>query len=307
MRYTPSTGLFDVSCSAAWELGRLLALASKSVSVSLYKWKRTVTQHWLKQRHRGFHDHPLGDTGRSSELPPPPDEVLGWFSGLGLLEQIPFNYLVPDEALLPMESIRFFRVDSLWMECLFDGAFSIGRVIGQDLEVEKQLEHRFFRYRYSTTGLSGVLIRSELVAGWPGLHVDAHDSAASQTGKPPLRRELYSSNVLCCLFEGDLKAVDIYLKPETLHFGLDASMKKAGEFARKLRAADGSSVGNNDKTIDPVPRRENAGRVIDIAGLSVKLKEAQNLNRSLTSDMFALEMIEGSVKVRFTPAPEVSS
>ena len=41
---------------------------------------------------------------------------------------VPFNYLVPDERMLPAESIRFFQLDESWMDCLLDGAFSIGRV-----------------------------------------------------------------------------------------------------------------------------------------------------------------------------------
>ena len=40
--YNPDTGLFDVSYSAAWQLGQLLALQSKSFSVALYQWKKTV-------------------------------------------------------------------------------------------------------------------------------------------------------------------------------------------------------------------------------------------------------------------------
>jgi hypothetical protein len=40
VRFDPSTGLFDVTYAAAWQLGRLLALQDKSFSISLYQWKR---------------------------------------------------------------------------------------------------------------------------------------------------------------------------------------------------------------------------------------------------------------------------
>jgi len=42
--YNPDNGMFDVSYSAAWELGRLLTLQSKNLSVSLYNWKRAHRQ-----------------------------------------------------------------------------------------------------------------------------------------------------------------------------------------------------------------------------------------------------------------------
>ena len=62
--------------------------------------------------------------------------MLAWFANLAMLEGVPFNYLVPDERMLPPESIRFFHVDQDWIDALIDGAFSIGRatVSGQSLE-----------------------------------------------------------------------------------------------------------------------------------------------------------------------------
>ena len=58
-----------------------------------------------------------------------PDDVTSWFWNLRQLKGVPFNYLLPDERILPPESIRFFRTDRAWIDCLADGAFSIGRVL----------------------------------------------------------------------------------------------------------------------------------------------------------------------------------
>ena len=44
MRYDPTTGMFDVSYAAAFQLGRVAALASGDVSTTLYAWKRANTQ-----------------------------------------------------------------------------------------------------------------------------------------------------------------------------------------------------------------------------------------------------------------------
>jgi hypothetical protein len=56
-----------------------------------------------------------------------PTDIAGWLGRLHALIGVPFPYLVPDEGMLPPESIRFFRLDTAWVEALVDGAFSIGR------------------------------------------------------------------------------------------------------------------------------------------------------------------------------------
>lgn len=42
--FDPTTGMFDLSYSSAWTLGRMLALQDQSFSTSLYNWKRGLTQ-----------------------------------------------------------------------------------------------------------------------------------------------------------------------------------------------------------------------------------------------------------------------
>ncbi|HEX2094725.1 MAG TPA: hypothetical protein VHG28_20140, partial [Longimicrobiaceae bacterium] len=44
LRYDPTTGMFDVSYAAAWELGRLLALRDNAYATALYRWKLTQAQ-----------------------------------------------------------------------------------------------------------------------------------------------------------------------------------------------------------------------------------------------------------------------
>jgi hypothetical protein len=66
----------------------------------------------------------LGQMLSGTDVPP---TIAAWLGRLHTLSGVPFRYLVPDEAMLPPESIRFFRLDSAWMEALLDGAFSLGR------------------------------------------------------------------------------------------------------------------------------------------------------------------------------------
>ena len=137
--YDPQTGLFDVSYAAAWQLGQLLALQSASIASALYQWKRAVTRQQavaaedalLTRRLAGTQAFPsvLGPRSAAAAATPPglPDDVVTWFGSLAGLHGVPFSYLVPDERMLPPESIRFFHLDPNWIDALIDGAFSIGR------------------------------------------------------------------------------------------------------------------------------------------------------------------------------------
>jgi hypothetical protein len=221
--------------------------------------------------------------------------VAKWFADTSQLIDVPFGYLVPDEELLPAESMRFFQVDAHWMDALLDGAASLGRVIGQDVEHEQQLNEAF-RFTYRTQGLSGVLIRSEIVAGWPDLVIVGYPSPDGTAPQPPLRRAQLSKNVLLCLFTGGLRTLEVRLKPEALHFGLDDSTAPEGGYSKLLRTADGSS----DKAeVKQVPWRDEARQVLDVTELASRIRTAQAQPDALTSDRFAMEMIAGSPKIRF--------
>ena len=121
--------MFDVSYAAAWELGRLLALQDKDFSTGLYQWKRQQAQRIAQEKQRLAYSHLPYLSATNFFVP---EDISSWFKSLRKLEGVPFNYLVPDERMLPPESIRFFRVDPTWVDCLADGAFSIGRVASSD-------------------------------------------------------------------------------------------------------------------------------------------------------------------------------
>jgi hypothetical protein len=52
LRYDPTTGMFDVSYAAAWQLGRLMALRDKSFSLALQAWKRMNVHKTFAAIHR---------------------------------------------------------------------------------------------------------------------------------------------------------------------------------------------------------------------------------------------------------------
>lgn len=288
MRYNRSTGLFDVSYAAAWELGRLLALQSKQFSIDLYNWKRTYAQQ-VKQAEQQLLYPNLAVQSQSNGTVELPEQITTWFKNLSILQGVPFNYLVPDERMLPKESIRFFYIDGLWVDCLLDGAYSIGRVTTSDYELDQSHDESPASSPYEK--LTGFLLRSDIVSGWPGLLVDGCDAALKPLNL--LRMDRLSDNVLLCLFEGDIFSAEIHQRPETLHFGLD---RDGDQFKKILK--DGDGVEKEYLVLEPIPWRDQSRNILDIYAMAGDIQAISGL-QSFTSAEFALQMIEGVERMAF--------
>src|SRR6266700_7898445 len=57
-----------------------------------------------------------------------PSYATSFLAHLRLLVGVPFQYLIPDAAMLPDESIRFFYLDRSWTDRLVDGVLAVGEV-----------------------------------------------------------------------------------------------------------------------------------------------------------------------------------
>jgi hypothetical protein len=186
-----------------------------------------------------------------------PLEIYKWLAALKLLQGVPFRYLVPDAAMLPPESIRFFHLDMNWVDALIDGALSIGRTgpptspeATHDKAVQGLLQGKATvqarQLRPLALGVvqparvaamvaqttlqaapqpleevSGFVIRSQVVKGWPGLEVNGYAPDGSLLDI--VRFERLAPTVLLCLFEKNgktLSRLDIHEPAEGLHFGL---------------------------------------------------------------------------------------
>ena len=311
LRYNVADGMFDVSYSAAWELGRLLALQNKKISTGIYQWKRIHAQKRKLEVQFLLHSHLPGQEQQSQNSVEMPEDLLKWFDGLSLLQDVPFNYLVPDEQMLPNESIRFFQLDKLWIDCLLDGAFSIGRVTNADYRQDQAVNESPANNRYEK--ISGCLVRSDVVSGWSGLLADAYDdvynSDPDKIGIPLklLRMERLSPNVLLCLFSGELKRVEFHLKPESLNFGLDVYEIAPFGFYKTLRNEKGEHL--NDTKGNSVKIeigggseiwRQESQRILNINNLAIMIRTALTPSpKVFTSAHLALQMIEGVEKVIF--------
>jgi len=244
IRYHKEIGMFDHSYAVAFELGRVLALEDTLFSAALYQWKKDYNETICLELQRTEADKlrvrtpsPTGSQENQLEA-----KMKAWFQSLARLEEIPFNYLVPDEKMLPMESIRFFKIDQHWMECLFYGAFTIGGTLRKLSKTDQHETVNLFRGLANVTTpplvRSGFVVRSALVSDYPDLLVDAYSArvngsapltpAQIATKLTPIRTERLGPDVLFCLYEGDVQTAELYLKPEGLHFGLDEEEEPSG-------------------------------------------------------------------------------
>lgn len=274
-----------------------------------------------------------------------PVEISNWLGRLKLLYGVPLNYLVPDERMLPPESIRFFYIDPNWIKALLDGAFSIGR--SSDLEkstrsfrmdsaatplMGEQSTQKASVVRSSYLGLaahqiemtviSGFLLRSSVVADYPGLGVNIYPQGKIPSGEDPgtllniLRMERLSpsSDVLLCIVEGDAYRVDIHEAPEALHYGIDTYINEGGTPFGTKKAypfTKGGPLGNHSVTMDtdhPVEielkattifRENDGGRTINMAALAHLIGEKTSPDSSLDASEMGFEMIEGVGMVSF--------
>jgi hypothetical protein len=219
LRYHPPAGMFDASYAAAWQLGRLLALQHATASSALYTWKRRRAQRLARDVPA---DHPLAVAEIDDTMPP---SALSLLTDLSLLRGVPLRYLVPDERLLPAESIRFFHVDQEWVSALVDGASSIGRLTSADAERD-----RVDPPPVEVRELTGALIRSDLISGYPALQVDAYRGTTDESPLSPIRVERLSLGILLCLFEGVFDRFDLHQPQSAQHFGV--SLPSAGHVSK---------------------------------------------------------------------------
>lgn len=312
LRFDTRLGMFDVSYAAAWELGRLIMLDNRDMAMRLYAWKRQHAWNLKQQEQSLLYDHlPFADGKAGQKANADHADKLGqWFNDLNLLYKVPFNYLVPNEALLPNESIRFFTLDSLWVESLMDGAFSIGRVTETDHQRDKALSNTA-KAQYPQ--ISGFLLNSEVVAGWPSLNISGSSLNLKEAQMPEqnsplsiLRKQTLAPNLLLCLFDGPLSTVDIHLAPEALHFGFDRPFAAHTTFYKELKILDSGEITSPLKTVNitwldnKTDTTDTSARVVDIETLAKNIASSLAVDASqFTSAQFSLEMIEGIPRIRF--------
>lgn len=281
----------------------------------------------------------LCDSHRENSEPLAAENNLAdWLGRLRLLHGIPFHYLVPNAAMLPMESIRFFYCNTTWLDYLQEGALSVGRstsrMVAHDLGFASHVKNlgllgvrnqRANAYAHllshmhpskatlltNTTAMqsdekiTGFLLRSGVVSGWKGLQVEAYDDNEKQPSQV-LRMDHLSPNVLLCMFRGVIKSLRIHEEPEVLHFGVDISADAPHDFEKSFRYISGDKAGIQADDIEPLKinayQRGKKGvlRVNDLATAMGEKVTKAGYTDHFTSREFALQMVEGVEAVKFS-------
>ncbi len=282
-----------------------------------------------------------------------PQTVCQWLARLVLLYRVPFVNLVADERMLPRESIRFFYLDPGWIKCLLEGACSVGRTSSRDELVDKDLRDKFLDFAMKlsqqvrtlppakgATGatepeagveaskvipkdelphwpLTGFLLRSPVVEGWQGLEMRAWKDSGEEAKDPltPLRIDRLAPDIMLCIFNGEVKRIEIKQPPEGMHFGATVDGQKFKRMKlRRLNNPDapaknpppGRAPGDhlNSSPEIPIPLRKPGDRVVNVSALAdtlkQKLEDLEALGaQGFTSAAFAVEMVESPGRVSF--------
>uniref|UniRef100_A0AAU2V9N3 Uncharacterized protein n=1 Tax=Streptomyces sp. NBC_00003 TaxID=2903608 RepID=A0AAU2V9N3_9ACTN len=227
--------------------------------------------------------------------------VQAWLARLARLEMVPFGYLVPDERLLPHESLRFFHIDTGWIQAAVDGALSVGEGHALDADLNDLARET----AAIPQPVSGVAIRSELLTSWPDTILTAFGQGSEIT---PVRQQTLGDDLHILLYPQVVDRFAIGEPPQGLHFGL--SFNSTTELRSIVRPvgqalgdfpADGSGYGQF--------LRPDGHDVLDIEHrLAPALANALSVGE-LSSAQFALQLVKAPLLQEFTahPASEPAS
>jgi hypothetical protein len=251
-----------------------------------------------------------------------PAQLRQWLVRLRLLDGVPFAYLVADTDLLPPESIRWFYVDRRWTDALVQGALAVGTLNSDDrtqltatypaVRDELDREERNLRRRTDTARLSGpggpisgFLLRSQAVSGWPALHVRAYSAEPGfpDTGPAPdnapaqmrlLRLERLAPAVLLCLFDGIPAVVHVEEPRGGVQFGFDLTHHPDGSSSATFQPRNVTTFHELGGAPVTVPFRSGgAGGVVDIQALQGALagRTGSGAADGLDSAEYAVQLI----------------
>ncbi|WP_448547736.1 hypothetical protein [Thalassotalea fusca] len=255
--------------------------------------------------------------------------IAEWLARKQALYDVPFNHLVPEQSMLPVESLRFFYLDQNWLDVLVDGALSIGMQTSKDAFYTRAMrgilndaiatELQFIRDKLMGSGagdtdtadgkntMCGILLRSSVVSGWPGLAVKAYKGNAL-TGQQlkTIRMERLSPSVLLCIFLDIPDTITLAEPSQGLCFGVEddniiqlrkltesvgkptgINFPDSGSFASFFRS---NTIGVGDDVLNI-----NDGK----KSLVQTMTNSQNLDQPITPGQFALQMVKAPEAISF--------
>ncbi len=227
--------------------------------------------------------------------------VAQWLAGLTLLEPLPFTCLVPDPRMLPRVTpsaadpdaslpgaIRFGYIDPNWITALVTGALSLAvessRQAGTPGTIDPAVWAAIGAALAQRCGLSQppggpvsvLLLRSDLVSGWPTLTVTPLDATGAAV--PVLRLDRLAPGVLLALFDGIPASVRLAEPHAALTLGLDeqgaAELRNLRPPAVSGDPAVGAPLGRTVPVLATPACLRPGGRVLAVGGLVTTITTA---------------------------------
>jgi hypothetical protein len=258
-----------------------------------------------------------------------------------LLRHIPLCYLLPDAALLPSESIRFFHVNQTWVDRVIDGVISAADIGTLDLTytagmlytIRRDLDQALEAMAQALVPdsdwtadkpMTGFLMRSEAARRWPDMGVSAYKniegSSQADTKQPVvpipipvLRHASISDSIYIALFAGEPKCVELRESHVALRFGVEGKPGSPGKYETHQRDPDGkftqtkATPQNPAVDVTPLDIAFRSGRVLNITDLAQKINDPQHTgkpqNTTAEPRMVALDL-ERLAYVQMFSTPE---
>src|SRR5262249_14422504 len=144
-------------------------------------------------------------------------------------------------------------------------------------------------YHNPTGQVTGFLLRSQLVSGWPRLGVQGYLDLNSKNEVPLLRMDRLAPDVLLCLFDGPVQMANLHEPPEQLQGGVEGEPGKyTTPILRELAGAQAGKQLPGGVMVDVTTRSADA-QTLQIAAAAKRIKDQLGANE-FTSAEWALEM-----------------
>lgn len=172
------------------------------------------------------------------------------------LTDIPHHYLISEPAYIPLESIRTFYIDSVWLEALIDGALSHANHLDREDDViRRALKENINKYlRHSLNGKQpqiprwGILMRSSVFHALPDLQITAPWTTDPKDRREVLLTRKIAEDTILCLFgrhpeDGTLSSIIISQPAHQQGFscGADLNSEKLEMEFRKMANQPGAT------------------------------------------------------------------
>lgn len=277
----------------------------------------------------------LNDPTQESALQPDgdlPPYMESFLAHLRLLVGVPFEYLVPDDRMLPPESIRFFYLDRSWTDRLVDGALAVGQIgsresahhqargkmLGQLLDQSERMVRSLQRGTdfpdakavsdadvQQADVVTGFVLRSSAVRQWPHMDVRAYDTTIAEPYEAAapqivshqlrlLRLEILAPSLMIALFEREPKMVIL----EEPHHGVQFGVRHTGsQVVLPLRDGTGHQILVGDDAVPvTVPTRGRHRDVVRVSALRDALEQARSTHPTAVdqtgSGAFAISVLD---------------